>query len=149
MSEHLPSVVRVFSPEHMVACSCRPTAGQSGTAGTPGLRTLQSTLCPSAVRTSLLGPHTVASFIPVTTVQNWTAAGQTNSHVWAFAVNGTNLFAGTDGGVYRSTDNGINWTVTSLSGTRVNALVVSDTNLFAGLDSGGVYRSTIVAQAGM
>jgi len=60
-----------------------------------------------------------------------------------FAVNGSNLFAGTDGGVFRSTNNGTSWTAvnTGLTDTYVLSLAVSGSNLFAGTD-GGVFRST-------
>jgi len=62
-----------------------------------------------------------------------------------FAVSGTNLFAGTDGGgVFLSTDNGTNWTAVNNGlpdNTSVYAFAVSGTNLFAGT-SGGVFLST-------
>ena len=67
------------------------------------------------------------------------------------AVSGTNLFAGTwDGGVFRSTDNGISWTAVNtgllwhLFGGYYGAVIcfaVSGTNLFAG-GHDGVYLST-------
>ena len=55
---------------------------------------------------------------------------------------GTNLFAGTDGGVFLSTNNGTSWTAasTGLTNTYVRALAVSGTNLFAGTHGGGVWR---------
>jgi ligand-binding sensor domain-containing protein len=56
----------------------------------------------------------------------------------------TNLFAGTNSGVYLSTNNGTSWSApgTGLpSDTRVNAIALEGTNLFAGTDS-GVYLST-------
>jgi len=62
-----------------------------------------------------------------------------------FAVSGTNLFAGTDGGgVFLSTDNGTNWTAVNNGlpdNTSVYALAASGTNLFAGT-TGGVFLST-------
>ena len=63
----------------------------------------------------------------------------------AFAVSGTNLFAGTSGGgVFLSTNSGTSWTArsTGLTTTLVNALVISGTNLFAGIWGGGVFLST-------
>jgi len=57
-----------------------------------------------------------------------------------FAVSGTNLFAGTGCGVFRSTDTGTSWTQTALT-KNVGCLAVSGTNLFAGT-GGGVFRST-------
>ena len=66
---------------------------------------------------------------------SWTAvnAGLGNSQVRSLAVSGTNLFAGTDGGVFLSTNNGASWAgaSTGLTGGSVYALAVSGTNLFA------------------
>jgi hypothetical protein len=58
-------------------------------------------------------------------------------------VSGTNLFAGTLGGVFRSTDSGTSWTAasTGLTNTEVISFAVSGANLFAGT-YGGVFRST-------
>jgi ligand-binding sensor domain-containing protein len=64
--------------------------------------------------------------------------------VHTFAVSGTNLFAGTEGGVFLSTNNGASWSAvnTGLNNTNVRALAVYGTNLFAGTYGGGVFRST-------
>lgn len=66
--------------------------------------------------------------------------GQVN----ALVSNGTALFAGTLGGVFRSTDSGQSWVAvnTGLTNLSVNALAAIGTNLFAGTDGGGVFRST-------
>ena len=41
----------------------------------------------------------------------WVAtAGPTGGGIFCFVVSGTSLFAGTNGGVYRATDNGASWT---------------------------------------
>ena len=63
--------------------------------------------------------------------------------LWDVAVSGTNLFAGTDAGVFLSTNNGTSWTDvnTGLTEPNVNALAVSGTNLFAGT-IWGVFLST-------
>src|SRR5258706_5821872 len=65
--------------------------------------------------------------------------GPYGSRVLCFAVSGTNLFAGTPGGVFLSTNNGTSWTAfnTGLTNTNVYALAVSGTNLFVGTPSGG------------
>ncbi|MBK9229219.1 MAG: hypothetical protein IPL67_19700 [Ignavibacteria bacterium] len=70
--------------------------------------------------------------------------GLTNTYVHSLAVSGTNLFAGTGGGVFLSTNNGTNWTAVNngLTNTYVFSLAVSGTNLFAGTSSGGVFLST-------
>jgi hypothetical protein len=64
--------------------------------------------------------------------------------ITSLAVNGTNLFAGTGSGVFRSTDNGTSWTAvnTGLTNLQIQSLAVSGTNLFAGTFGGGVFRST-------
>jgi len=62
-------------------------------------------------------------------------SGLTDSTVNAFAVWGTNLFAGTERGVFLSTDNGTNWTAAGLPNTIVRSLTVFGTNLFATGDS--------------
>jgi len=61
----------------------------------------------------------------------------------AFSADGTKLFAGTDGGIFLSTDNGTSWTAvnTGLTNTTVHALAVSGANLYAGTE-GGVFLST-------
>jgi len=58
--------------------------------------------------------------------------------VYSLAVLGTNLFAGTYGGVSLSTDNGASWSAVSngLTNPYINALVTCGTNLFAGTDAG-------------
>jgi len=70
--------------------------------------------------------------------------GPGGGHVRTFAVSGTNLFAGTIGGVFLSTNNGTSWTAasTGLTNYYVWALAVSGTNLFAGTYGGGVFLST-------
>ncbi len=71
--------------------------------------------------------------------------GPYGGYVYALAVSGTNLFAGTSsGGVFLSTNNGTSWTAvnTGLTYTYVLSLAVSGTNLFAGTDGGGVFLST-------
>ena len=62
--------------------------------------------------------------------------------VSCFALSGTNLFTGTEAGVFLSTDNGSHWTAvdSGLTNTNVSALTVIGTNLFAGTD-GGIFLS--------
>jgi photosystem II stability/assembly factor-like uncharacterized protein len=62
----------------------------------------------------------------------------------SLAVYGTNLFAGTYGGVFLSTDSGTNWTAvkTGLTNSSVQSFAVSGTKVFAGTLGGGVFLST-------
>lgn len=67
-----------------------------------------------------------------------------NDYVYALAVSGTNLFAGTyHDGVFLSTNNGTSWTPvdSGLTNTTVMSLAVSGKNLLAGTDI-GVFLST-------
>ena len=62
----------------------------------------------------------------------------------AFMVRGSNLFAGTVGGVYLSTDNGASWNPSGsgLPGVSITALVQNSLTLFAGTANAGVFLST-------
>jgi uncharacterized protein (TIGR03437 family) len=88
-----------------------------------------------------------------TAAQQWMqTAGPQGAAVRALLVNGSNVFAGTVGGVFRSTNDGANWTPASngLTGQFVSSLAAIGTTLFAGttvggnttLLAGGVFRST-------
>src|ERR1035437_2583652 len=60
-----------------------------------------------------------------------------------FAFSGSNIFAGTDNGVYLSTNSGSSWTaVNNGLHEQVMALAVSGTNLIAGIHLDGIYLST-------
>ena len=73
---------------------------------------------------------------------NWSSCGLTGLGVFSFAVNGSNLFAGTNTGISLSTNNGGSWTQTSPPPVWVRSIVISGTKIFAGGDAGGVYLST-------
>ncbi len=76
--------------------------------------------------------------------QQWTQTnGPYGGNVRTLAVSGTNLYAGTTGGIFLSTDNGTNWTPvnTGLTRTDISALVSSGANLYAGTGN-GVFLST-------
>jgi len=68
--------------------------------------------------------------------------GPDGGNVWCFAVNGSNLFAGTGDGVFRSTNNGTSWIAvnTGLTNTRLFSLAANGSNLVAGTDGRGVWR---------
>ncbi len=67
----------------------------------------------------------------------------TGSAVTCIAVSGTNIFAGTGGGVFLSTDSGTTWIAVNngLTDTIIIALTISGTNIFAGTQDSGVYLS--------
>ncbi len=62
--------------------------------------------------------------------------------LWAIEVDGDNIFAGTEMGLYLSTDNGTTWNTTSLVNKDVRSLLLHGDNLYAGVWGGGVYKST-------
>lgn len=80
------------------------------------------------------------------TMGQWTQTnGPYGGSITALLVNGTNLFAGTEGGgIFLSTNNGQNWTAVNngLTNQNVRALAVSGNNLFAGTVGDGVFLST-------
>lgn len=68
------------------------------------------------------------------------------SNVLSFAVSGSNLFAGVNGGyVYVTPDNGATWTLSSVglpSNASVTSLVSSNSGLLAGTNGNGIYVSS-------
>lgn len=71
-------------------------------------------------------------------------SGSIVARIYSFTVSGTNLLAGTNGGIFLSTNNGNDWTEvnnTVFSKTTFYAFAASGTNLFAGT-SRGVFLST-------
>jgi photosystem II stability/assembly factor-like uncharacterized protein len=59
-----------------------------------------------------------------------------------FAVSGNNIFAGTNDGVFISTNGGRNWNRTGLSSIYINALTTNGENIFAGV---GIQRSVFLS----
>ncbi len=73
----------------------------------------------------------------------WTAIGPPgNLSVTSITINGANLFAGTSGGIYISTNDGQNWAQTSFGNLNVHSLASGGANIFAGTLYNGVYIST-------
>ncbi len=77
---------------------------------------------------------------------HWTPVntGLPNAAIRCLTINGTNIFAGTDAGVYRSTNNGGNWTSvnTGLTAPWIISLAVKGNTVFAGnFGGGGIYTS--------
>ena len=76
---------------------------------------------------------------------SWTKSTSTDfarEYALTFASNGTNLFAGTAHGVYRSIDNGVTWASVGLNQVEVVALAFIGQNVVAGSQSGEIYNST-------
>lgn len=84
-------------------------------------------------------------FLSTNNGTSWTEVntGLTSSFVYALAVSGTNLFAGTYDGIFLSTNNGTSWTAVNTGLTNTNVLSLAPDllsgNLFAGT-YGGVWR---------
>ncbi len=64
----------------------------------------------------------------------------TNRTVWSLAVSGNNIFAGTNAGVYLSTNNGEFWSLTSFNQSG-NVLLINGNSIYAGTNN-GVFLST-------
>ncbi len=78
----------------------------------------------------------------------WTAVntGLTSLTVYTLESDGTNIFAGTNGGVFLSTNNGGTWSPVNsgitLTNLTINTIAISGTNIFIGTLSGGIFLST-------
>ncbi|MGD1046900.1 MAG: T9SS type A sorting domain-containing protein [Bacteroidota bacterium] len=116
--------------------------GTSWTAVSRGLPTYAAVVALAISGSNLIAGDVFGNFLLTNNDTSWTAVkvGLTNNIVNAFAVSGTNLFAG-GSGVFLSTDNGISWTAAGLTKNSVRAFAVNGTNLFAGTD-GGVFLSS-------
>lgn len=62
-------------------------------------------------------------------------------HVYSLAVSVSNIFAGTDSGIYRTDNNGLSWTKTAMYDIKIQSLAVSGNNLLAGTIITGIYLS--------
>jgi PKD repeat protein len=87
--------------------------------------------------------HILISFIFILAVTSakaqWTpTAGPYGGRINAFTVNGNNLFAGTDNGVYLSVDNGTNWMPVNsgLPVSPIYAFLINGNNIFVGTYKG-------------
>jgi hypothetical protein len=69
-------------------------------------------------------------------------SGPCGGSVRPLVVSGSNLLAGTNGGVFVTTDNGTSWNAvnTGLMNRDVQSLVVNGPNLFAGTGGAGAWR---------
>src|ERR1035437_1419899 len=70
--------------------------------------------------------------------------GPGGGDIYCLAANGPNIFAGTENGVFHSTDNGTIWEHpdNGLTGFAVHSLIISGSNVFAGTSYGGIFFST-------
>jgi photosystem II stability/assembly factor-like uncharacterized protein len=77
------------------------------------------------------------------TWERWISGLDKGATVLSFAINGNDLFAGTNHGVYLSTDYGANWTPrnTGQNSLLVLCLLTKGSDIFAGTMGGGIYRS--------
>ncbi|GJQ64508.1 MAG: hypothetical protein SCALA702_35610 [Melioribacteraceae bacterium] len=75
---------------------------------------------------------------------SWTQlnTGMNVAYIWSLVVDGDDIYAGTERGVYKSTDNGQNWEVTALANIDVRAMAISNTKIYAGTWGQGLYTST-------
>jgi hypothetical protein len=81
-------------------------------------------------------------FTAINAGAQWVQVSSTSGSVKCFAISGTNIFAGIDGGVIKSTNNGTSWSIVGLRNKFVSSLAFSGTKLFAGTYSNGVFLST-------
>jgi photosystem II stability/assembly factor-like uncharacterized protein len=87
-------------------------------------------------------------FLSTDNGSTWTEADSglagANTRLTSLAVNGPNIFAGTNpGGVFLSTNNGTSWTTANsgMNNTKVLAVASNSSYIFAGTNGGGVNRS--------
>jgi photosystem II stability/assembly factor-like uncharacterized protein len=96
----------------------------------------------------IAGTHSEGAYLSTDNGESWTQTLILSNHdVWAFAVNSTKVFAGSDNdvGLYSSSDNGLTWIQSSLDTPVVYSLAANGNNIFAGtehINTGtGVYLS--------
>ncbi|HEX2865862.1 MAG TPA: SdrD B-like domain-containing protein [Ignavibacteriales bacterium] len=69
-------------------------------------------------------------------------SGMQAAYIWSIVVNSEGrIFAGTEKGVFTSSDNGKTWTETALKGVDVRSLIEVSDVLYAGVWGKGVYKS--------
>jgi uncharacterized protein (TIGR03437 family) len=112
---------------------------------------LYQVACPSTARTAVFCFALCLFLSSTIQAQTTPLPGQwspttltTDAKVRALVVSGTTIFAGTNSGVWSSSDNGTTWAQVNsgLTTQDVRALAVSGTTLYAGTNGGGVFRSS-------
>lgn len=70
-------------------------------------------------------------------------SGLTSNYITSFTVKGSNIFAGTDAGIFRTGNNGANWSAVNngLSMTFITSLSNNGSSVFAGAGFGQIFRS--------
>lgn len=90
------------------------------------------------------GEYATSVFLSTNNGETWintrTSYTYPNPYVYTLAVGDTDVFAGTERGVFRY--DGTTWTGTGLMSIRIQALAVTGSTLFAGTSSGGAFCST-------
>lgn len=98
------------------------------------------------------GTNGAGLYLSTDNAKSWKAinSGLTGSNIYAFAINGMNIFAGGDG-ILISTNNGTNWTDASLgfANPHVWALAISGEYIFAGASGSGVWRRPLSELTGV
>jgi photosystem II stability/assembly factor-like uncharacterized protein len=101
------------------------------------------------------------AFVPVATnifsaSRIWISNGPESGNISTLAIDPKmpqTVYAGTDGGVYKSTDGGNHWNrIANLANSNICALAIDPTTpqtVYAGTDVGGVIKSTDGGEAGL
>jgi len=108
--------------------------------------------CLAVSGTSLVaGTFNNGAYLSTDNGKNWTAVniGLTYADVYSLTVSGTNLFAGTYGGVFLSTNNGTSWTQAGLANTPVCPLSSQIRISLLGLILAASFFRPTTAQAGL
>jgi photosystem II stability/assembly factor-like uncharacterized protein len=72
----------------------------------------------------------------------WTQTnGPVGGRIYSLAVTGTTVFAGTNYGVFKSTNSTQTWFQTSLNNCKIKSIAVKDSNIYCGAETGGVFVS--------
>ncbi len=97
------------------------------------------------ILTPLLAFCIIALNVSISHAQ-WVQSGLSSNYVGTLALNGSNLYAGTDTGLFLSTDNGSSWSEINngLPRDYVGAILISGNDLFVAIadSTGSLYRST-------
>lgn len=85
-------------------------------------------------------------------VNEWVTNGPSGTIVYSLGIapnyaTSKTIFAGTDNGIYKSTNGGTTWAQSGLTGNHVQSLAISpvfasDGTVFSGTNSAGIYKST-------